>query len=86
MNLIIIFNNFEKNVFFLLNLLPFLDKTRPSSEIFTQQPNITQDRPRYILYSETLNNEYIERIHQMSYSSLSDNGMLALQIFSFLIK
>ena len=27
-------------------------------------------------YSETLNNEYIERIHQMSYSSLSDNGML----------
>ena len=36
------------------------------------------------LYSEILNNEYIERIHQMSYSSLSDNGML--QIFSFLIK
>ena len=35
-------------------------------------------------YIETLNNEYIERIHQMSYSSLSDNGML--QIFSFLIK
>ena len=35
-------------------------------------------------YSETLNNEYIERIYQMSYSSLSDNGML--QIFSFLIK
>ena len=36
------------------------------------------------LYSETLNNEYIERTPQMSYSSLSDNGML--QIFSFLIK
>ena len=35
-------------------------------------------------YSETLNNEYIERIHQMSYSSLSDNGLL--QILSFLIK
>ena len=35
-------------------------------------------------YSETLNNEYIERIHQMSYSLLSDNGML--EIFSFLIK
>ena len=34
--------------------------------------------------SEILNNEYIERMHQMSYSSLSDNGML--QIFSFLIK
>ena len=38
----------------------------------------------YGYYSETLNNEYIERIHQMSYSLLSDNGML--QIFSFLIK
>ena len=35
-----------------------------------------------VLASENLNNEYIERIHQMSYSSLSDNGML--QIFSFL--
>jgi len=34
-----------------------------------------------LYYSETLNYEYIERIHQMSYSSLSDNGML--QIFSF---
>jgi len=30
-----------------------------------------------------LNKPYIKRIHQMSYSSLSDNGML--QIFSFLI-
>ena len=37
-----------------------------------------------IIYRETLNNEYIKRIHQMSYSSLPDNGML--QIFSFLIK
>ena len=37
----------------------------------------------YVLYSETLNKEYIERIHQMSYSSLSDNGML--QIFSFFL-
>ena len=35
-------------------------------------------------YSETLNNEYVERIHQMSYSSLSDN--IILQILSFLIK
>ena len=35
-------------------------------------------------YSETFNKEYIERIHQMSYSLLSDNGML--QIFSFLVK
>ena len=38
----------------------------------------------YFIYSETRNKEYIERIHQMSYSSLSDNGML--QILSFLIK
>ena len=30
------------------------------------------------------NNEYIERTHQMSYSSLSNNEML--KIFSFLIK
>ena len=37
-----------------------------------------------IMYSETHNNEYIERVHQMSYSSLSDNGML--QIFSFFIE
>jgi len=37
-----------------------------------------------LYYSETLYNEYIEGIDQMSYSSLSDNGML--QIFSFLIK
>ena len=35
-------------------------------------------------YSEPLTNEYIERIHQMSYSSVSNNGML--QIFSFLIE
>ena len=35
------------------------------------------------MYSKTLNDEYIEGIHQMSYSSLSDNGML--QIFSFFI-
>ena len=35
-------------------------------------------------YSKPLNNEYIERIYQMSYSLLSDNGML--QIFSVLIK
>ena len=39
---------------------------------------------KQMYYSETLNNEYIERIHQMSYSSLSDEEML--QIFSFLIK
>ena len=40
--------------------------------------------PIVTIYNETLNNEYIERMHQMSYSSLSNNGML--QIFSFLIK
>ena len=38
----------------------------------------------WIRYRETLNDEYIERIHQMSYSSLSVNGMM--QLFSFLIK
>ena len=38
----------------------------------------------YLYFSETLNKEYIERIQQMSYSSVSDNGML--QIFSILIK
>ena len=37
-------------------------------------------------YSETLNKEYIERIHQMSYFSLSDNINGMLSIFSFLIK
>ena len=37
-----------------------------------------------VRYSETLNKEYIERIHPMSYSSLSANGML--QIFSFSMK
>ena len=36
-------------------------------------------------YSETLNNEYIERIHQMSYSSLSDNGMLKIFFFNQMI-
>ena len=36
-----------------------------------------------VCYSETLNNEYIESIHQMSYSSLSNNGML--QMFDFLL-
>ena len=41
-------------------------------------------RKQFFMYSETLNNKYVERIHQMSYSSLSDNGMLP--IFSFKIK
>ena len=36
-----------------------------------------------VTYSETVNNDYIERIHQMSYSSHSDNGML--QILSIFI-
>ena len=50
----------------------------------TVDNNINLGKAGYSNYSETLNKEYIERIHQMSYSSLSDNGML--QIFSFLIK
>jgi len=44
----------------------------------------SKSRAQELSYSETLNNEYIERIHQISYSSLSDNGML--QIFGFLIE
>ena len=47
-------------------------------------PGININLDNCFNYSETLNNEYIERIHQMPYSSLSDNGML--QILSFLIK
>jgi len=39
------------------------------------------ENARFFEYTETLNNEYIERIHQMSYSSLSDNGMLQIFIF-----
>ena len=35
----------------------------------------------YLYYSETLNKEYIERIHQMSYSSLSDNRMYRYLVF-----
>ena len=34
------------------------------------------ERP-ILYYSETLNNEYIERIHKMSYSSLSDTWNVA---------
>ena len=45
--------------------------------------SLTEGRDE-ISYSETHNNEYIEKIHQMSYSSLSDNGLFLK--FSFLIK
>ena len=64
---------------FSLNISRFMDKQCcKNSPIFwfRKQDNVK--------YSETLNNKYIERIHQMSYSPVSDNGML--QIFSFLIK
>ena len=53
---------------------PYIIVAFASIHLFLNQPELT-------LYSETRDNEYIERIHQMSYSSLSDNGML--QIFSF---
>ena len=46
--------------------------------------NMKRAAVKGLLYSETLNKSYIERIHQMLYSSLSDNGML--QIFSFFFK
>ena len=53
--------------------------------VFWHSFNLSRNYQSFQLcYSETLNNEYIERIHQMSYSSLCDNGML--QIFSFLTK
>ena len=45
--------------------------------------NMKRAAVKGLLYSETLNKSYIERIHQMLYSSLSDNGML--HTFSFLI-
>ena len=64
------------------NQFPFLGAVQWDGEFLCPGPYIVYIL--YILYSETLNNGYIERIHQMSYSSLSDNGML--QIFSFLIK
>ena len=41
-------------------------------------------KTNFLWYSETLNNQYIERIYQMSYSSIYDIGML--QISRFLIK
>ena len=45
------------------------------------KPSVRPEGRAMGIYSETLNNEYIERIHQVSYSSLSYSGML--QIFSF---
>ena len=62
----------------MFTILVFISKVKDDLEVVSQFSCVVY------IYSETLNNEYIERIHQMSYSSLSDNGML--QIFSFLIK
>ena len=56
----------------------------PKENILNQYLKKPCNLEKCLYYSETHNNEYIERIQQMSYSSLSDNGML--QIFSFLIK
>jgi len=39
--------------------------------------NKAEEEAKKNTYIETLNKEYIERIHQMSYSSLSENGMFA---------
>ena len=65
-------------------LCPKVHRSSPQT-ILSPQVHRSSPRPSSVLrYSEPLNKEYIERIHQMSYSSLSDNGML--QIFSFLIK
>ena len=63
---------------------PIVIKMETGLKISTQWSAFISILERWLSYSETLNNEYMERIHQMSYSSLSDNGML--QMFSFLIK
>ena len=52
----------------------FIPNELETQRLRSTQTQFTQNK--LIFYSETLNNEYIERIHQMSYSSLSDNGML----------
>ena len=61
-----------------------LEYWRANYQIYFFAGHLKNKNHLLIIYSESLNNEYIERIHQMSYSSLSDNGML--QIFIFLIK
>ena len=67
---------------YLPQISDFYDQKKSDSQLLKVKFNLMITYS--VIYSETLNNEYIERIHQMSYSSLSDNGML--QIFSFLIK
>jgi len=61
-----------------MGLHPLILPSQPTHLQFLPPPS-----SEYLLltYSETLNNEYIERIHQMSYSSLSDNEMLQIFIF-----
>ena len=56
--------------------LPQTEKNAPKHKKFPLKSWIGKVVFYGWVYSETLNNEYMERIHQMSYSSLSDNGML----------
>jgi len=85
-------NNHNKQPFLYKNTLAtYANNTNYSNPfLYTQftittQPELTITTiATLLIYSKTVNNEYTERIHQMSYSSLSDNGIL--QIFSFLIK
>ena len=67
---------------YLPQISDFYDQKKSDSQLLKVKFNLMITYS--VIYSETLNNEYIERIHEMSYSSLSDIGML--QIFSFLIK
>ena len=67
---------------YLPQISDFYDQKKSDSQLLKVKFNLMITYS--VIYSETLNNEYIERIHQMSYSSLSDNGML--QILRFLIK
>ena len=74
----------NKNKIHLLTILNPQDPSIPFSQFVLAVWPPIDNYINIFLYSETLNNEYIERTHQMSYSSLSDNEML--QIFHFLIK
>ena len=49
-----------------------LYKSSQKSKIIIELEVVLNECRYKLLYSETLNNEYIERIHQMSYSLLSD--------------
>ena len=53
----------------------FIPNELETQRLRSTQTQFTQNK--LIFYSETLNNEYIERIHKISYSLLSDNWNVA---------